>query len=114
VDSWVLANDYVGGHTTPDNTNMVFLKPIQLHRRQLHAFQPSKGNIRRPYGGTKSIILKRGSLVKHKKHGVCVAGGTSKGTVSLHDKNTGERLCQNAKIEDITFLCYNSWYLTTK
>jgi len=111
VDSWVLANDYVGGHTTPDNTDVTFIKPIQFHRRQLHVLQPSKGNVRKLYGGTKSLTLKRGSLVKHKKHGLCVVGGTSKGKVSLHNRQTGERITQNAKIEDITFLCYNSWYV---
>jgi len=114
VDSWVLANDYVGGHTTLDNTDVTFIKPIQLYRRQLHVLQPSKGNIRKSYGGTQSLTLKKGSLVKHTKHGVCVVGGTSKGKVSLHNKNTGERISRYAKIEDITFLCYNSWYLSTK
>lgn len=35
--------------------------------------------------------LKRGSLVKHVKHGLCYVGGTSKGRISLHDM-TGKRL----------------------
>jgi len=112
VDSWVLANNYVGGHTKPDNTDVTFIKPIQFHRRQLHVLQPSKGNIRKSYGGMKSLTLKRGSLVKHKVHGVCVVGGTSKGKISLHDRNTGDRITQKADINDITFLCYNSLYIS--
>jgi len=111
VDSWVLANDYVGGHTTPDNTDVIFIKPIQLYRRQLHVLQPSKGNYRKPFGGTKGFF-KKGSVVKHKKHGICIVGGNSKRGISLHDRNTGERITQKAKIEDITFLCYNSWYVS--
>lgn len=60
----------------------------------------------------KSLTLKRGSLVKHKVHGVCVVGGTSKGKISLHDRNTGDRITQKADINDITFLCYNSLYIS--
>ena len=60
------------------------------------------------YGGTRSAGLKRGSLVRHIKHGLCYVGGSSKGRVSLHNLETGKRLCQNAKGEDIKFLSYNT------
>jgi uncharacterized protein (UPF0335 family) len=110
VDSWVLANWFVGGHTKPDNTNILKLIPLQFHRRMLHALQPTKGGIRRPYGGTRSLGLKRGSLVKHKKYGVCYAGGfMQKLGISLHSIETGKRLCQNAKVVDCKFLSFNSW-----
>lgn len=109
VDSWVLANSYVGGHTKPDNTSLVKFIPLQFHRRQLHILNFSKGGLRKNYGGTMSQGLKRGSLVKHKKYGISYAGGTSKGKISLHDRTTGERLTQNASILDIIFLTFNNW-----
>jgi hypothetical protein len=117
VDSWVLANKVVGGHCRPDNTSIRMLVPLRLHRRQLHVLQPSKGGERRKYGGTMSLGLKRGSLVRHPKHGVCYVGGTkefkikagSEDRLSLHDIGTGERLCQNAKKEKVGFLAFNSW-----
>lgn len=33
VDSWVLANWYVGGHLLPDNTRLIEIIPLELHRR---------------------------------------------------------------------------------
>jgi len=109
VDSWVLANNWVGGHTAPDNKNLMCIAPIRLHRRQLHAFQPSAGGIRRPYGGTQSLGLKRGALVKHPKHGLVYVGGTSKGKISLHALEDGKRLCRNANPSDCEYLAYNIW-----
>ena len=108
IDSWVLANWYVGGHTKPDNTNLMHLIPIRFHRRQLHRFQPKEG-IRLPYGGTISLGLKKGSLVKHEKYGVVYIGGNKDNRLSLHSLETGTRLCQNAKTADITLLTYNTW-----
>ncbi len=93
VDSWVLANWQVGGHAAPDNKEILFVVPLQFHRRQLHAFQPSKGGVRRAYGGTRSEGFKRGSYIKHPKYGVCYVGGTSKGRISLHSLLDGKRLC---------------------
>lgn len=109
VDSWVLANWKVGGHTKPDNTSLLKMEPIQFHRRQLHALQFIKGGIRRNYGSTLSLGVKRGSLVKHKKYGIVYVGGTSKGRVSLHHPKNGNRVAQNGKIEDMVLLCYNYW-----
>jgi RRXRR protein len=109
IDSWVLANDYVGGHTKPDNEAMLLITPIRLHRRQLHALQPSTGGIRRPYGSTRSQGFKRGSFVKHVKHGLCYVGGVLKDRISLHRISTGERFCRNAKPSELQFVCYSSW-----
>lgn len=108
VDSWVLANFVVGGHVVPDNKKILYVRPLQFHRRQLHVFAPSKGGIRKNYGGTMSMGLKRGSLVKNEKYGLCYVGGTSKGRISLHNI-LGERLAQNVKVTDCEFLCYNNW-----
>ena len=110
IDSWVLANSVVGGHTQPDNTSIFRLIPLRFHRRQLHAFQPDKGNFRRSYGGTLSQGLKRGSLIKHKKWGLCYLGGYSEKTgLSLHKLGDGKRLCQTAKEKDLIILRFNNW-----
>ena len=114
VDSWVLANAVVGGHRKPDNINLIKLVPLQFHRRQLHVFQPAKGNIRKPYGGTRSVGFTRGSIVKYKKHGVCYIGGTMGGKVSLHESFTGKRATQSAKVSDIKFFSYASWRMEEK
>jgi len=106
VDSWVLANDMVGGHTKPDNEELLLFRPIRLHRRQLHVLQFAKGGKRRQYGGTSSMGLKRGSLVKHPKYGEAYVGGTSKNKISLHSVATGVRLSQNVNPKDCKFRTY--------
>ena len=109
VDSWSLAWSVIGGATVPDNKKLMLITPIRLHRRQLHVLQPGKGGIRRPYGSTRSIGLKRGSLVKHAKHGVAYVGGHMKGKISLHRVDTGERFVRNINPVDCVVLEYNTW-----
>jgi hypothetical protein len=109
VDSWVLAYAEVGGRTQPDNTRLICVTPLRFHRRQLHRLKPDKGGVRRLYGGTLSLRLKRGSLVKHPKWGVCYVGGFLKDRISLHRLTDGQRLCQNAKPSECKFLAYSSW-----
>jgi hypothetical protein len=109
VDSWVLANHVVGGHIKPDNENILKVIPIRFHRRQLHALQPAKGGIRRPYGGTMSLGFKRGSLVKHPKWGSSYIGGASKTGISLHSLETSSRVCRNAKVADLKVITIIAW-----
>ena len=109
VDSWVLANWFTGGHTKPDSTRMLVMEPLRFHRRQLHRLQPETGGSRKPYGGTRSNGFKRGSLVRHLKHGLVYVGGCLKERISLHSLFNGKRLTQTAKTEDCLFLAYNSW-----
>ena len=110
VDSWVLAS--VPFNSSPVlNESMIVAKPLRFHRRQLHVFQAAKGGVRKQYGGTRSLGFRRGSIVSHVKFGNCIVGGTSKGRISLHNVSDNKRLCQNAKIKDVTFLCYNNWNL---
>jgi hypothetical protein len=104
-----LANSYTAGHTTPDNKALLYLVPLRFHRRQLHRLQPEKGGVRKPYGSTNSLGLKRGAWVKHPQHGVCYIGGNLKGCLSLHSLQDGKRLAQHAKPEDCAFLTYASW-----
>ena len=109
VDSWILANWFVGGHISPDNKEVLQVTPLRFHRRQLHALQSSKGGIRRPYGGTRSNGFKRGAYVFHPKYGVCYVGGASKGRISLHSIQNSKRLTQNAKPSDCKHLTYASF-----
>jgi len=109
VDSWVLANEWVGGHTSVDNTHRMILRPFQFRRRQLHVFQFAKGGVRKNYGSTRSLGFKRGSLVTHPKYGKVFIGGSSRRGISLNSTSTGKRLCQNAKVEHVVFKSYYPW-----
>ena len=100
VDAWALAWAAVGGQTTPENTCLLCLTPLRWHRRQLHRLQPERGGARKPYGGTRSLSVTRGTLVKHPKYGLAYVGGTLDGRLSLHALTDGKRLCQNAKPTD--------------
>jgi len=113
VDAWVLAAP-VSGATQPTCTRLWYVVPERLHRRQLHALQPSKGGVRRPYGGTRSLGLKRGTLVTHPKYGLCCVGGCDrkKNTISLHAYRTNKRLTQGAEVEAchvLTWVAFRSW-----
>ena len=108
VDSWVLAASAMQT-LPPIDKSMILLKPMQFHRRQLHAFQPAKGGVRRPYGSTRSMGFRRGSIVSHTKYGICTIGGTSKNRISLHSVQTGKRLTQSASRSDVTFKSFNNY-----
>jgi len=58
VDSWILSA-YNAEKLPILDTNMLLIKPMQFHRRQLHAFQPTKYGIRRPYGSTRSMGVQK-------------------------------------------------------
>jgi len=100
VDAWALAWEVVGGITPPDNTHLLCLTPLRWHRRQLHRLKPEHGGIRKPYGGTRSLGMSRGTLVQHPKYGRVYVGGTWAGRLSLHRLIDGKRLCQTAKRVD--------------
>lgn len=110
VDSWVLANWFVGGHAKPDNERMLLITPLRFHRRQLHYLQMSKRGTRKPYGGSLSHGFKRGSLIKNSKFGgITYVGGFLRDCISLHSTVTSARLTQSAKLTDCKFLTFNSW-----
>jgi hypothetical protein len=113
VDSWVLANSETGGHSVPDNVELLLISPLRFHRRQLHLINPLKGGIRRLFGGTRSLGLKRGSLIKHAKYGLTYIGGVTRNRVALHDIITGQRLSQHIQPKDCKFLTYNCWRFST-
>jgi RRXRR protein len=98
VDAWVLAA-WVSGAQQPTCRRLWYSVPLVLHRRQLHRLQASKGGERKPYGGTRSLGLKRGTLARYVKYGVCSVGGCDRkrGTISLHTYRTNKWLPQGAK-----------------
>lgn len=69
----------------------------------------NKGSIRKDYGSTYSLGIKRGSLVQHKKYGLSYVGGNSNNRISLHSIETGERLAQNCKLTDTKVYTYNKY-----
>ena len=109
VDGWVLAYGVIGGKPKPDNVELVCIAPLNWHHRQLHRFQPGKEGKRKPYGGTLSQGIKRGTLVKHPQWGKAYVGGTMEGKLSLHDADTGKWLTQRAKVADCTKIKLLRW-----
>jgi hypothetical protein len=77
---------------------------IRLYRRQLHRLEPAKGDVRRPFDGTRSLGLKRSTLVNHPKHGLCSIGGASQRGLSLHAYPDNKPLTQYAKAPDCLVL----------
>ena len=103
VDAWVLAAAITGARY-PTTRSLYYVEPIRFHRRSLHRLQCAQGGIRRRYGGTLSLGLKKGTLVSHQTYGVCYIGGTLKNRLSLHCLKTGKRLTQNANKEECSIL----------
>lgn len=114
VDSWVLANWWVGGHTKPDNQEMLLMSPLNFYRRQLHKLQPGKNGVRNRFGGTISEGFKTGSWVLHSTVGLSYVGGNRKGRISLHSIETGGRLTQHTRPEDCILLARCGWRATIK
>ena len=108
VDSWVLANS-VFDSKKPESRKIHRLIPLEYHRRMLHRMVPGKGGVRHLYGGTRSMDLRRGSLVRHQKFGLTYIGGSSNNRISLHNLRDGKRVTTLSKREDLQILSYNSW-----
>jgi hypothetical protein len=113
VDSWTLAAS-VSGATRPTCTRLWYIIPTRLHRRQLHRLQAVKGGKRKPYGGTRSLGLKRGTIVIHPEYGVCTVGGFDRrrNTLSLHAYRTNTRLTKSGAISACqrrTGVAFRSW-----
>ena len=117
VDAWVIAAS-ISGAKAPSWTGLWYIVPARLYRRHLHTLQPAKGGLRPPYGSTRSLGLKRGTLVIHRKYGRCVVGGCSlkKMRISLHSYRTNKRLTQDAQVKDcriLTWVAFHSWLVRT-
>jgi hypothetical protein len=116
VDAWALAAS-ISGASQPTCTRVWYVVPVRLHRRQLHRFKASKGGRRKPYGGTRSLGLKRGTLVRHPKYGLCSVGGYDRrrGTIRLYEYRTNKPLTQSAKVADCqikTAVTFRSWLIS--
>lgn len=109
VDSWVMVNGMVGGHLIPDNESILCVSPVNYYRRQLHVLQPAKGNIRKRMGGSMCHGFKKGSVVRHPKHGIAYVGGWLKDRIALCSMQNGKRICQNAKPLECKFLSWSTW-----
>jgi hypothetical protein len=110
VDSWVLANSSFDGKEMPDNQKIIYITPLQFHRRQLHRLQPSMGGRRCRYGGTISLGFKRGSWINHSKYGMAYVGGVPReGRISLFNIGSGKQISNRIKPEDCKFITYSSW-----
>jgi hypothetical protein len=109
VDAWVLASSVVGGKPAPDNTRLLCMTPFRWYRRQLHRLEPERCAKRKPYGGTMSLGIKRGTLIKHPTYGKAYVGGTMGGKLSLHDLDTGKRLTQGAKRSECRLIKLLRW-----
>ncbi len=113
VDGWVLAASITGANQ-PTCTRLWYVVPAVLHRRQLYRLQASKGGERKPYGGTRSLGLKRGTVVRQPRHGLCTVGGydRKRSTISLHAYRTNKRLTQRAMLKDcqvLSWVAFRSW-----
>jgi RRXRR protein len=118
VDAWVLAAT-TSGAQAPTCTRLWYGVPHQLHRRQLHRLEAKKGGIRTPYGSTRSLGVKRGTLVQHPTYGRCTVGGydREKQRLSLHAYKTNRRLTQSAKPADcrrLTTIAFRCWLVPVK
>ncbi len=107
VDAWVMAAS-ISGAEQPTCTRLWYIVGAQFHRRQIHRLQASKGGERKPYGTTRSLGLKRGTIVKHPKYGLCTVGGfdRKKCTMSLHAYRTNKRLTQGGHVKDCRVLAW--------
>ena len=86
---------------------------LDYYRRQLRLCNTQKQGKVKPYGGTMSLGIKRGTLVNHPKWGRTIIGGSSKGKLSLHCSTTGKRVTQSAKLEDVSILTTLKWQANT-
>ena len=109
----------VNGAEKPTCTRLWYVVSVRLHRRQLHRLQASKGGERKAYGGTRSLGLKRGTVVRHATYGLCCVGGFDrlKHTITLNAYRTNRRLTQRAKVKEcrvLTWVAFRSWLVSEK
>jgi hypothetical protein len=82
-------------------------------------WEAKPGGIRTPYGGTRSLGWKRGTIVQHPTYGRCIVGGCDpkKQRLSLHAYKTNRRLTQIAKPADcrrLTAIAFRCWLVPVK
>lgn len=124
LDSWVIANDIVGGHDKPDNTRVMYVRANPVIRRQLHKRQEEKGGKRQTVGGTARkqkvngvlTTFVRGSLVIYQGRGLCILGGFTgdwanhQGTFTLNTL-AGHTKYKLVKPDKLKFVSYHKWLI---
>lgn len=108
VDSWVLANAIVGGHSKPDNTGLLLLNPLKRNRRALHDSVPARNGYRQPRNS--QSIWKKGALVKFKEQ-LFLVGGIGVGNNSVCLTNMDGKVVQRSRVISKLRLLdrYNKW-----
>ena len=108
VDSWVLANAIVGGHTKPDNTGLFLLNPLNRNRRALHDSVPSRNGYRQPR--TSQSIWQKGALVKFREQ-LYLIGGIGVGNNSVSLTNMDGKVVQRSRVVSKLRLLdqFNKW-----
>lgn len=107
VDSHCLAEMVF--NDIPVFKNLIKCTLFNFHKRKLRLFNCKKGGLVQPYGGTISCGIKRGSLVRHKKYGLCTIGGSSRNRVSLHDLTNNKRLSQYGRVDHCVIKSRMKW-----
>lgn len=108
IDSWTLANMFVGGHIAPDNTEMLLLNPLPTNRRKLHEILPAKKGVRR--SRNKKAIFEKNALIWFaNKIYLCGGVGSSKNSISLNDMD-GKRVKRSVTTKKTKLIYnYNKW-----
>jgi hypothetical protein len=128
VDSWVMANSITGGHSTYDNTKIIYLSPFKYvkagKRRSLQVQQPEKGGLRSRQGGTRSLGFTKGSIVKYigktnktlsksNSNLIFRIGGYNEKTMKITlcslngEGETDDRISRSINPKDVKHLSYN-------
>lgn len=82
----------------------------EVPRRQLHRFEPEVGGVRKPYGGSRVLGLKKNTVVLYRGK-LYRTGGSTKGRLSLHTFDfANKRVTQNAKAEECRPLFVQTWF----
>ena len=109
VDSHVLCEIAFGTDSKiPPYKGFYQIEFMQYSRRQLHVQNFAKGGERKPYGGTVSLGISRGSIARYNGKLVYI-GGTSKGKLSIHSISDKKRLSQNIDKKDVNVLYNSKW-----
>ena len=94
----------------PESKGLYKINFLEYHRRQLHVQNPSKGGIRKPYGTSTSMKMRRGSVLLYKNK-LCYLGGSSQGKIAIHSIISGKRVQQFVDPNKVKQLYNSSWRL---
>jgi hypothetical protein len=108
VDSHVLC-ERVLGYPVDTFKGLYRINYFKFMRRQLHVQNPIQGGVRKRRGGTVSMGLAKGCLVRHPKYIDSYIGGTSKGMITLLNIHTGKRMSPRIKVQDCKILTNLKW-----